>query len=380
MRVVVIGLGATGLPTALALAERGHAVVGIDRHGVSAPAGSSTGETRIFRFAHDRTSDVRLSRRALERWDALADGGPPLVDRVGLLLRGERSEAWAEALAEEGVAHEHLDADGVARVFPEAAARPGEPAVLVPGDGVVFARRGLAAMADAARAHGAELSAPERMEAIEETPAGVRVTTDQRVLEADVAVLAVGPWSVEVLPWLGVRLPLAPALGQVTYWRGGGAWERRPTLIDFAEGRLGVYGLPTPGKGYKVGLDYGCEASWDPAADSWPPSAHEEELNGAWVDAHLPGLVADGPHLTERCPWTMTTDSDFAYGRRGSIVIAAGCCGHGFKHSPVLGEILADLAEDRPLDPDAAPFALDRLSPDAAFAYVETPLGPRVSI
>jgi len=68
MRVVVVGLGAMGLPTCRVLAERGHQLIGVDRHGISAPAGSSVGETRMFRLAHGRIEDIRLACRALELW------------------------------------------------------------------------------------------------------------------------------------------------------------------------------------------------------------------------------------------------------------------------------------------------------------------------
>jgi sarcosine oxidase len=382
MRVVVVGLGAMGLPTAWRLAQRGHEVIGIDRHGIASRVGSSAGETRIFRLAHERPDDVRLARRALEAWRGLErDTGERLVDQVGLLMRGEQAREWVAALAAEGVMADELDGDGVERVFPETARRTGEYAALVPTDGVVFARRGLLAIAEAAAEAGVALGEPECLVGLEETPAGVRVETDRRTLEADVCVVAAGPWADALLAPLGVRLPLAPAIGQVSYWRGGGAWERRPSLIDFSQpDRLGVYGLPTPGKGYKVGLDYGDEAAWRADADGWGVRADEEALNGDWVAAHLPGLRADGPHQSECCPWTMTPDNEFAFGRHGHVVVGAGCCGHGFKHAPVLGEILADLAEGRDLWPEARVFDFARFAGGADFRRVETPLGARISI
>ena len=382
MRAVVVGLGAMGLPTARALAERGHEVVAIDRHGISAPAGSSTGKTRIFRLAHERPGDIVLAQKALERWRALeAASGETLLDLVGLLLRGDLSLRWAAALRDAGVPVEELDADGVARVFPEVARRPDEPAALVPGDGVLFAERGLAAMADLARVAGAELSAPERMLAAEATPAGVRIETDRRVLEADIAVLAVGPWAQTLLEPLGLTLPLAPAIGQVSYWRGGGAWERRPSLIDFvADGQMGVYGLPTPGKGYKIGLDYGNEEAWDPDADRWAVRDEEEGHNRDWVAEHAPGLLADGPHLTECCPWTMTPDGEYFIDRRGPFTVATGCSGHAFKFMPIIGDLIADIAEGKPAWPEADIFGIDRMPADQPFDRTATPMGERIGL
>ena len=381
MRVVVVGLGVMGLPTVRALAERGHEVIGIDRHGISAPAGSSAGMTRIFRLAHDRPGDIVLAKKALERWRELeAMSGETLIDQVGLVLRGEPVSEWVAALRDADVPVEELTPADRERVFPELAHRPDEPAAFVPEDGMLFAAKGLAAVAAAARKAGAELSTPERMLAVEETPSGVRVTTDQRVLEADLAVLAVGPWAQSLLEPLGLRLPLAPAIGQVSYWRGG-AWERRPSLIDFvADGKLGVYGLPTPGQGYKNGLDYGSEEAWDTEAAAWPPRAFEEECNRDWVMAHAPGLATDGPHLTEGCPWTMTPDGEYFIDRRGAITVATGCSGHAFKFMPIMGELIADIAEGRPAWPEADIFRLDRMPPDAPFDLVETPMGPRIGL
>ena len=381
MRVVVVGLGVMGLPTVRALAERGHEVIGIDRHGISAPAGSSAGMTRIFRLAHDRPGDIVLAKKALERWRELeAMSGETLIDQVGLVLRGEPVSEWVAALRDADVPVEELTPADRERVFPELAHRPDEPAAFVPEDGMLFAAKGLAAVAAAARKAGAELSTPERMLAVEETPSGVRVTTDQRVLEADLAVLAVGPWAQSLLEPLGLRLPLAPAIGQVSYWRGG-AWERRPSLIDFvADGKLGVYGLPTPGKGYKIGLDYGSEEAWDTEAAAWPPRAFEEECNRDWVLAHAPGLATDGPHLTEGCPWTMTPDGEYFIDRRGAITVATGCSVHAFKFMPIMGELIADIAEGRPAWPEADIFRLDRMPPDAPFDLVETPMGPRIGL
>ena len=381
MRVVVVGLGVMGLPTVRALAERGHEVIGIDRHGISAPAGSSAGMTRIFRLAHERPGDIVLAKKALERWRELeAMSGETLIDQVGLVLRGEPVSEWVAALRDADVPVEELTPADRERIFPELAHRPDEPAAFVPEDGMLFAAKGLAAVAAAARKAGAELSTPERMLAVEETPSGVRVTTDRRVLEADLAVLAVGPWAQSLLEPLGLRLPLAPAIGQVSYWRGG-AWERRPSLIDFvADGKLGVYGLPTPGKGYKIGLDYGSEEAWDTEAAGWPPRAFEEECNRDWVLAHAPGLATDGPHLTEGCPWTMTPDGEYFIDRRGAITVATGCSGHAFKFMPIMGELIADIVEGRPAWPEADIFRLDRMPPDAPFDLVETPMGPRIGL
>ena len=49
------------------------------------------------------------------------------------------------------------------------------------------------------------------------------------------------------------------------------------------------------------------------------------------------------------CTYTMTPDEEFIIDRLpGRILIAGGDSGEGFKFTSLMGEILADLAEDRP--------------------------------
>ena len=71
----------------------------------------------------------------------------------------------------------------------------------------------------------------------------------------------------------------------------------------------------------------------------------------------------------EAGPITLVPDEHFVIDRRGPIVVGAACIGHAFKFSPVLGELFADLAEERPLPPEARRFgSTARRSPPSAAA------------
>ena len=48
---------------------------------------------------------------------------------------------------------------------------------------------------------------------------------------------------------------------------------------------------------------------------------------------------------TERCVYDNSADTDFVLDRVGDVVVGCGTSGHGFKFGPLLGELLADLAE-----------------------------------
>jgi sarcosine oxidase len=51
--------------------------------------------------------------------------------------------------------------------------------------------------------------------------------------------------------------------------------------------------------------------------------------------------------------------------RVGRIVVGCGTSGHAFKFGPLLGELLADLAEDRRPTVDLARFSLRRSPPSS---------------
>ena len=63
---------------------------------------------------------------------------------------------------------------------------------------------------------------------------------------------------------------------------------------------------------------------------------------------------------TDVAPITLTPDEQFVIDRQDQIVIGAGCSGHAFKFSPLLGRLLADLATGGSVPEDARRWRLDR--------------------
>jgi sarcosine oxidase len=58
--------------------------------------------------------------------------------------------------------------------------------------------------------------------------------------------------------------------------------------------------------------------------------------------ARFAALIPTDP--PETCLYTNTPDHDYILDRVGAVVIGSPCSGHGFKASPMIGAILADLA------------------------------------
>jgi sarcosine oxidase len=359
--VVVVGLGVVGLSAALALARRRVRVVGIDRFGSGHPCTSSTGVSRSIRVAYAVPAYAQLAVEALDRWALLeAECGDRLLHLTGQIDVAPPAtlSALANGLRSAGADYDELDAADVRRRWPQVTVGDGEAALFHPRAGAVLADRAMAALRRAAVAAGAELRAPERAVAVAATPHGVRVTTAATTIAADRAVIAAGPWTPALVHPLGLDLPLAPAYGQVTYFAAPDFVDV-PGFVEWGDGEAGgVYGHPVPGIGYKLGFDAAGDDPWLPDAVAVPAAADEQRRLERWVAERLP-ILSGRALRSDRHPWTMTPDADFAIGALGAVTVAAGCSGHAFKFGPALGELIADTSDGTPR-PAAAMLALDR--------------------
>jgi sarcosine oxidase len=103
-----------------------------------------------------------------------------------------------------------------------------------------------------------------------------------------------------------------------------------------------VYGMQTPGEGIKAGW-HGAGPEVDPDRRSFLPEPVQLAALQDYARTWLPGVDADSFEAIS-CTYTTTPDEDFILDRVGPVVIGAGFSGHGFKFTPVIGRILADLA------------------------------------
>lgn len=348
---VVVGAGVFGIATALELAKRKQRVAIIDRFGSGHDVTSSTGASRSIRLAYDHPFYVQLALQAIDSWHALEkESGRTILHLTGQVDIG--SERKLSALLGEvtkaGCRIEMLDQAAFKQRFPELALQDSERALFHAQAGTVMAEEGMKAMNAVASKLGVAMFAPESVTGIARQGDGVRVTTAQRTLDAARAVVAAGPWSGKLLSPLGINLPLAPAIAQVTFLDAPGLVDR-PGFAEWKDdGEVGYYGHPVPGIGYKVAFDGGAEG-WDGDVTAWAPDLEEERRLLAWFEHRFPGHEAKVAK-TQRHPWTMTPDVDFIVDAAGDdwgdrLVLACGCSGHAFKFGPALGPLVADVVE-----------------------------------
>jgi sarcosine oxidase len=214
------------------------------------------------------------------------------------------------------------------------------PAVFEPSSGVIHAEQALKALrldVDGALHEGVGVVG------LTDRASAVAVETNRGTVRASVVVCCAGTGTASLLATAGVRLGLQASLEQVAYFasrhRGSGGL---PVIVERAEPM--IYGLPTPdGALFKVGRHHSSPPVDVASADLTPDPVEDRPLAAA-VARLLPGL-GTRPVGSERCFYDNSPDQDFVVDRIGRIVVGAGTSGHGFKFGPLLGEMLADLAQ-----------------------------------
>ncbi|HEX5466333.1 MAG TPA: N-methyl-L-tryptophan oxidase [Candidatus Limnocylindrales bacterium] len=354
---IVAGVGGMGSATAWALARRGARVLGLERAGIPNALGSSHGVNRIIRLAYaEDPRYVPLLRRSYELWRETEhlsgerllyvtggiDAGPPDGPTVAGALTSAREHA---------IAYELLDAAALRERFPAFDLPAGYQAVHQADAGFVLSERAIAVFAGLAMGAGAELHGHEPVEAWEPEPGGLAVHTARATYRARRLIITAGAWIGRLVPaWARLAVPER----QVLIW----AQPRDPAvcalgrlpvfIIEVPEGRF--YGFPPFGvPGVKVGLYHHRGEPVDP--ETWDRARLEpedEQVLRAGIERYLP--AAAGPTLSlQTCMFTNSPDEHFLLGRlpgEANVVAAGGFSGHGYKFTPVVGEILAQLALD----------------------------------
>ena len=350
--VVVVGAGAMGSATARHLARDGKEVVLLERFERGHAWGSSHGATRIFRVSYRDVLYSQLAAAAIPLWRELeAESGEILLEQTGQLDHG-----FATAIDE---IEATLSAGGWAceRMTPDQAHErwPGmvfdTTVIFSPDGGRVFADRTIEAQISLAERAGAQVRFEAPARRIERHGDGVRVHTHADTIDADAVVVAAGAWLTDLpgLDSFGVRLPhLEVTLQQPVHFaiRPGYSF---PSYVHHRDAQAAgntvaavTYGLESPGEGVKVGLDATYPVT-DLAARTLDTSPEWTADAAAYAHEWLPGADTSVSSAVT-CLFTVTDDNHFILDRRGPVVVASACSGHGFKFTPVIGRMVADLA------------------------------------
>lgn len=362
-RATVVGCGVFGVTAAIELYARGWDVVLLDQGAAPHPKATSNDLNRVIRADYGKDGFyVDLGLEAIAGWERWNETWPEpayhpdgflLLSRNGLEPGTFEGDSYRN-LVERGVAVQVLDPAEVRARFP--AWTPDDYAIAYfnPRAGWAEADVALARLVEIAAESGVDVRGSGAVASLLETGdrvAGVALADGGRV-ESDVTVVAAGPWTPRLLPWL--EDVMWPSGQPILYLRPADPDEYRsprfsPWAADLAN--TGWYGIAGLDDGRVKIAHHGEGATVDPGADNLVVGADTEAAFRRFLRANLPGL-ADAELAGSRvCVYCDTWDGDFWIDHdpeRPGLVVATGGSGHGFKFAPVLGGIIADVVERRP--------------------------------
>jgi len=354
--IAVIGAGAFGGWTALFLRRQGARVTLVDAWGPGNSRASSGGETRVIRATYGpRAIYTKMAARALTLWkEHQTRWHRQLYHGIGVLWLVESDDQYEKAalpiLREARVTFEELQGSEVARRFPQINCEQVRWAILEKEGGYLTARRACAAVLEGFLVEGGEYRQLAVQPPIQ--PRGGELSaislSDDSKLTADHFVFACGPWLGALFPdAVGDRVK--PTRQEVFFF-GTPPGDRRFTeeaLPVWADhGTRFMYGIPgNEWRGFKVADDTRGPVI-DPTTESRLPSPDALQIARDYLAYRFPGLKGAPPLESRVCQYEQSPDEHFIIDRHPDAAnawIVGGGSGHGFKHGPAVGELVARL-------------------------------------
>ena len=367
--IVVIGGGVHGASLAYHLARKkaGRVVLVEKKFIASGPTGRSTALVRGFYAMDFFTRTGSAAAEVFRHWpDVIGGDGGPGFQQVGMLALAGPDHA-------PHLRHNALRAQEIgAKVALISAA---EVKALVPSvnvDDIALAsyeaESGYAdpsstanALVNRARDLGAIIIQYERVEAIRTAgPRVVGVRTETQDIDAPVVINCGGLWADRLLRPLGIEVSITPTRHQMCFFRRPAGFGIHPAIADTVSmtymrpehGDLTIHGL----------LAY--DEVVDP--DHYNEGADPEQiLRNAERIAHRFPIMEHGLAMGGYSGvYDVTPDHQPVLGaipEYAGLYADFGWSGHGFKHSPVIGDILSDVVlHGKAADFDLTPFRWSR--------------------
>jgi glycine/D-amino acid oxidase-like deaminating enzyme len=365
--IAVIGAGAFGGWAALYMLRGGAQVTLVDAWGPGNSRASSGGETRIIRGAYGPDQPyTKLAARALEIWkEHESRWKRKFFFPIGVLWMaqgsGEFERGSLPLLKDAGIPFEQLATNEMARRWPQINFDQIAWGIYEPDSGYLLARSSAHAVVEHFIAEGGQyrqaMVAGHGLEPEEGAEGGDWLVSqnskglplsDGSTLAADRYLFACGPWLGKLFPrTVG---PHFVSTRQDVFFFGTPANDARydekniPVWADHCDRFM--YGIPgNQGRGFKLADDTrGPE--FDPTSGERLVS--EDRLAEArhYVAYRFPGMKGAPLVETRVCQYENTTDRNFIVDRHPAnqnVWILGGGSGHGFKHGPALGEMVARL-------------------------------------
>lgn len=389
--IVVVGAGVMGLFTALELRERGHDVVLIDAWGPGHARGTSCDENRVIRSGYGGVDlYAGWAWRSLRLWTAReAAFGEKLLHPCGVLWMVAGEENYVrrsqEGLERRGIPNERLDRARMKSLYPQIDPRGIRWALLEPRAGTILARRACLAAARAFEGAGGRLRiaqvAPGRsrgrrlLDVAPPTAWRASARSARRPaaeseaaarFEASSFIFACGPWLPQIFPrLLGKKISVTR---REVFYFGTPPGDDRFSVTRcpvWLETGSPYYGIPAVlGRAFKAAPDVPGRRV-DPTSQDRRPSDRLFRRTRAYLERRFPGMRGAPLVETRVCQYESTADDHLIVDRHpdlDNVWIVGGGSGHGFKHGPVIGELVAGLVRGEE--------AVEKIPPELRLGHV----------
>jgi sarcosine oxidase subunit beta len=354
--ILIVGGGVMGTSIAWHLARRkAGRVVLLEKSYLGAGSSGKSGAIIRQHYSNKLTALMaQKSLRVYEQFDQIV-GGPPVFTRTGMvLIVNDKDKPGLDVNVkmqqELGIDVRAIPAQALADIDPNARLKEDEIAVFEAEAGYVESVQVVASYAEAARREGADIRLGVEVESIVlEKNRIVGVETNEGRYNSGSLVLATGPWAAQLGKDLGVKLPVQACRTQVALYRRPADFGRRSAVYcDFVQG---IYFKPTHGEMIHAGSLQGEEIK-----QPVNPDQYNEAADGDWLPVVRQRLSRRYPAMHRGygrggygALYAITPDwhpiMDKLPGLEGAYC-AVGFSGHGFKMSPIVGQLMAELIVD----------------------------------
>ena len=353
--IIVIGAGAFGGWTALSLLRAGIKVTLVDAWGPGNSRSSSGDETRVIRSTYGANEFYfDLNVRALELWKEneqrlnkkfffntgvlwfCYEEKAPLVDNSIPFARKHQME------------YEYLKSEELEKKYPNINIEDLHHAWFDPYGGYLKARESCQAVKEAFVEEGGQfIQAFVKPGEILSDSLEEIILSEGSFLKADAYLFACGSWMGKIFPEiLGNVITCSK---QEAYYFGVPSeaalkYDSLPVWVD-VDGQDFYYGIPgNSQRGFKIGVDRR-GAPFDPTQGERVLNPEVLKHARNFISHRFPGLK-NAPLVESRvCPYENSPDGNFIFEvhpEAGNVIFLGGGSGHGFKHGPALGELVAN--------------------------------------